>query len=148
MILLGERDCSASILPLMRASAPLRRLSSASNPAVAFGMTTAPRQRRPSAVALAAGNYLVVDQGIRRILAKQFPIVSGKAAHVAEAALAGDAFDRERVGGGRLQALTGAVQGEAARPFLRRHAIGTVENALQGAGGRAGCGGQIFDLKG
>jgi hypothetical protein len=40
------RDCSAGILPLMRASAPLRRLSSASNTAVAFGMTTARRQRR------------------------------------------------------------------------------------------------------
>ncbi len=39
------RDCSASILPLMRASAPLRRLSSASNTAVALGMTTARRQR-------------------------------------------------------------------------------------------------------
>ena len=40
------RDWSASILPLMRASAPLRRLSSASNTAVAFRMTTAWRQRQ------------------------------------------------------------------------------------------------------
>ena len=39
------RDCSASILPLMRARGPLRRLSSRSNTPLAFGMTTARHQR-------------------------------------------------------------------------------------------------------
>jgi hypothetical protein len=45
------RDCSASILPLIRASALVRRLSSASNTAVAFGMTTAWRQRATDRIA-------------------------------------------------------------------------------------------------
>jgi hypothetical protein len=41
--------------------------------------------------------------------------------------------------------LTGAVPGEAASPFLRRHAVGPIEQALQGAQGRAG--GKGFELK-
>lgn len=40
------RDWSASILPLMRASALLKRLPSSSNTAVAFGMTAAASTNR------------------------------------------------------------------------------------------------------
>jgi hypothetical protein len=40
------RDCSASILSLMRANAAPKRLSSASNTAVTFGTPTNRRKRR------------------------------------------------------------------------------------------------------
>jgi hypothetical protein len=54
------RDCSGSIFPLMRASIAQKRESSASKTAVALGMATAQRQRRPQKNAFVEDRQTVV----------------------------------------------------------------------------------------
>jgi hypothetical protein len=65
------------------------------------------------------GPLVPVGQRERRRFTKEFALISGETAHVPEAASVSDALNGERTRFGRLQMLPGAVQGEAARPFLR-----------------------------